>query len=231
MISTRLRIKELLRERRWTTKVLAEKTGMSESYLTHIKNGTRRWNEDALKKLAAAFEIHPTELFLDRSSPSILNHNIPFPDFSTQLAQIPENTDLKLKIVPIISEIPSQPSQKTNRILQVAGGKSQHFVPVFGSDDNAMFCIEVEDNSMNPRFSKGDFLIISPDVWTKSGDIVAVEHGDDEKKIREIMQVNYMDDFVVLEAVNHKKAPIALVKGKDNFRIIGKVIYRYQKLA
>ena len=50
MSSTELRVKELLRERGWTTKVLAEKTGLSESYLTHIKNGTRRWNEDALKK-------------------------------------------------------------------------------------------------------------------------------------------------------------------------------------
>jgi SOS-response transcriptional repressor LexA len=230
MISTRLRIKELLRERRWTTKVLAEKTGMSESYLTHIKNGTRRWNEDALKKLAAAFEIHPTELFWDRVSNPELGHNIPFPDFSAQLSQVPENIDLKLKVVPIVTEIPSQPSEKTNRMLQIAGGNGQSFVPVFGSDDDAMFCIEVEDNSMNPRFSKGDFLIISPAVWTRSGDIVAVEHGDDEK-IREIMQINYMDDFVVLEAVNHKKAPIALVKGKDNFRIIGKVIHRYQKLA
>ena len=63
MVSTRLRVKELLRERRWTTKVLAEKTGMSESYLTHIKNGTRRWNEDALRKLAIAFELEPIDIF------------------------------------------------------------------------------------------------------------------------------------------------------------------------
>lgn len=230
MISTRLRIKELLRERRWTTKVLAEKTGMSESYLTHIKNGTRRWNEDALKKLAGAFEIHPTELFWDRNSTPELGHHIPLPDFSAQLSQVPESVDLKLKVVPIVSEIPSEPSEKTNRMLQIASGNGQKFVPVFGNDDDAMFCIEVEDNSMNPKFSKGDYLVISPAVWTRSGDIVAVEHGEDEK-IREIMQVNYMDDFVVLEAVNHKKAPIALVKGKDNFRIIGKVIHRYQKLA
>jgi transcriptional regulator with XRE-family HTH domain len=62
MSSTELRVKELLRERGWTTKVLAEKTGMSESYLTHIKNGTRRWNEDALKKLANAFGTHPVDL-------------------------------------------------------------------------------------------------------------------------------------------------------------------------
>src|SRR6476620_1315678 len=66
--STALRVKELLREKGWTTKVLAEKTGMSESYLTHIKNGTRRWNEDALRKLANAFEIHPIDLFAHRKN-------------------------------------------------------------------------------------------------------------------------------------------------------------------
>jgi len=62
--STALRVKELLREKGWTTKVLAEKTGMSESYLTHIKNGTRRWNEDSLRKLSGAFEINPIDLFV-----------------------------------------------------------------------------------------------------------------------------------------------------------------------
>ena len=39
---------------------------MSESYLTHIKNGTRRWNEDSLRKLAQAFEISPIDLFAER---------------------------------------------------------------------------------------------------------------------------------------------------------------------
>ncbi len=36
---------------------------MSESYLTHIKNGTRRWNEDSLRKLSKAFEISPIDFF------------------------------------------------------------------------------------------------------------------------------------------------------------------------
>jgi hypothetical protein len=44
------------------------------------------------------------------------------------------------------------------------------------------------------------------------------------------MQINFMDNIVVLETVNHKKAPLALTRGKDQFRIIGKVILRYQKL-
>jgi phage repressor protein C with HTH and peptisase S24 domain len=230
MISTRLRVKELLRERRWTTKVLAEKTGMSESYLTHIKNGTRRWNEDALKKLADAFELHPTEIFDNRKETPELSSDVSVIDPS-KLSELSKDVDLKLKVVPVVNEIPVEPTQYNNRMLQVAAGYTDKFVPVVGSDDDNMFCLCVDDNNMSPRFAKGDYLVVSPGVWTRSGDIVAVEYGDEDEKVREIAQVNFMEDFVVLESVNHKRAPKALVRGKDQFRIIGKVIYRYQKMV
>lgn len=232
MVTTKLRVKELLRERRWTTKVLAEKTGMSESYLTHIKNGTRRWNEDALKKLALAFEITPADLLVSSDITGAAGVSV-MPVLPEALAQ--QFTDenykhLQLKIVPIVGQIPSQPSEYNNRMMQLATGYKDQYIPVFGCDDNAMFCLSVEDSAMAPNFVKGDQLVIAPSMWTNSGDIVAVEYGN-ETSIRMIAQVNFMDEFVVLESVNHKKAPIALVKGKDSFRIIGKVIYKYQRFA
>lgn len=228
MVSTRLKVKELLRERRWTTKVLAEKTGMSESYLTHIKNGTRRWNEDALRKISEAFEIEPVDLFdHSRSRTDLINQDIQVPEgFASENQQ---EINVQLKVVPVVGQIPGQPSAFNNQVMQQATGFKDEFVPVIGSSDEGMFCLKIEDNSMAPRFVKGDYLIISPGVWTNSGDIVAVEYGN-ETTVREIMQVNFMDEFVVLESVNHKKAPIALVRNKDNFRIIGKVINRYQKM-
>lgn len=227
MISTKLRVKEYLRERRWTTKVLAEKTGMSESYLTHIKNGTRRWNEDALKKLAEAFEVEATDLFeTSNQSRKDLPINIQIPDeIKNQLS----NYTLKLKIVPVVGQIPAQPSAYNNQLVQVSSGYKDQFVTVLDSDDENMFCLSVDDNNMAPNFVKGDLLVVSPSTWTNSGDIVAVEYGT-ETPVRAIMQVNFMDDLVVLEAVNHKKAPIALSRGKDQFRIIGKVIHRFQKI-
>lgn len=227
MISTKLRVKEYLRERRWTTKVLAEKTGMSESYLTHIKNGTRRWNEDALKKLAEAFEVEATDLFeTSNQSRKDLPINIQIPDeIKNQLS----NYTLKLKIVPVVGQIPAQPSAYNNQLAQVSSGYKDQFVTVLDSDDDNMFCLSVDDNNMAPNFVKGDLLVVSPSTWTNSGDIVAVEYGT-ETPTRAIMQVNFMDDLVVLEAVNHKKAPIALSRGKDQFRIIGKVIHRFQKI-
>lgn len=226
MFTTRLRIKELLRERRWTTKVLAEKTGISESYLTHIKNSTRRWNEDALRKLAEAFELMPTEMLEN----SIVSSSEP-----SQVVQIPEpikdklaQLNLKLKLIPVVGQIPSQPSPANNLNIQHMTGYVDQFVAVMDLDDDASFCLSIEDNSLAPSFVKGDLLIISPAAWTTSGDIVAVEYGTDVQT-KAIVQVNFIDELIVLESINHKKAPIALVRGKDQIRIIGKVIYRYQK--
>ena len=88
---TELRVKELLREKGWTTKILAEKTGLSESYLTHIKNGTRRWNEDSLRKLAIAFEISPIDLFAQRRKRTDnIDSNVSMPEKS--------EVDLKVQI-------------------------------------------------------------------------------------------------------------------------------------
>jgi SOS-response transcriptional repressor LexA len=222
-ISTQLRVKELLREKGWTTKILAEKTGMSESYLTHIKNGTRRWNEDSLRKLSQAFEISPIDLFAEhRQRTDDIDKNVSMPEQS--------DLELQVKVVPVVGEVPSNPSPYNNQLMQVTTGYKDIFVPVFNSADNAMFALCVESNAMAPAFVKGDFLIVSPEVWTRSGDVAAVEFGNDTPT-KAIMQVTYTEDFIVLESVNHKQPPIALVRGKDHFRIIGRVIQRSQKFV
>jgi phage repressor protein C with HTH and peptisase S24 domain len=129
-----------------------------------------------------------------------------------------------------MGDIPSNPSPYNNQVMQVTTGYKDVFVPVFNSTDDSMFCLWIENNSMSPNFVKGDYLIISPETWTRSGDIAAVEYGNDTV-LKTIMQVTYMEDFIVLESVNHKTSPVALIRGKDHFRVIGKVTYRYQRLG
>ncbi len=196
---------------------------MSESYLTHIKNGTRRWNEDSLRKLSQAFEISPIDLFAEhRQRTDDIDKNVSMPEQS--------DLELQVKVVPVVGEVPSNPSPYNNQLMQVTTGYKDVFVPVFNSADNAMFALCVENNAMAPTFVKGDYLIVSPEVWTRSGDIAAVEFGNDTP-VKAVMQVTYTEDFIVLESVNHKQPPIALVRGKDHFRIIGRVIQRSQKFA
>ena len=172
MTSTSLRVKELLREKGWTTKTLAEKTGMSESYLTHIKNGTRRWNEDSLKKLAKAFEVSPIDLFAQRRQRT---------DNLDNQISMPESVDVQLKvqIVPVVAEIPSNPSPYNNQLTQVTSGCKDMFIPVLNRTDASMFALLLTNNQLAPTFEKGDLLIISPETWTSSGDIAAVEYGTD----------------------------------------------------
>lgn len=221
--TTSLRVKELLREKGWTTKVLAEKTGMSESYLTHIKNGTRRWNEDSLRKLANAFEVSPIDLFTQqRKRTDNIDSSVSLPEKS--------GVELKVQIIPIVGEIPSNPSPYNNQLVQITSGHKDEFIPVLNTSDSAMFALAIDHNLMAPTFIKGDILIISPEIWTRSGDIAAVEFGNDVP-VKALMQVTYTEDFIVLESVNHKNPPIALVRSKDHFRIIGRVIQRHQRFA
>jgi len=196
---------------------------MSESYLTHIKNGTRRWNEDSLRKLANAFEISPIDLFAQRRKRTDnIDSNVSMPEKS--------DVELKVQIVPVVGDIPSNPSPYNNQLMQITTGYKDVFILVLNTTDASMFSLCVDNNLMAPTFVKGDCLIVSPEIWTRSGDIAAVEYGNDTA-VRAIMQVTYTDDFIVLESVNHKSPPIALVRGKDHFRIIGRVIERHQKLA
>lgn len=223
MSATGLRVKELLREKGWTTKILAEKTGMSESYLTHIKNGTRRWNEDSLRKLANAFEVSPIDLFAQRRQRTDdINNNV----------SMPEKTDVQLQvhIVPVVGDIPSNPSPYNNQLMQVTSGCKDLFVPVLNRNDASMFALLLNNNQYAPTYEKGDLLIVSPEVWTRSGDIAAVEYGN-EMPMKSIVRVTYTDDFIVLESVNYKQSPIALIRGKDHFRIIGRVIERHQRFV
>jgi len=218
--STALRVKELLREKGWTTKILAEKTGMSESYLTHIKNGTRRWNEDSLRKLAGAFECSPIDLFAEqRKRTDDIDDNVSLPEKS--------DVELKVQVVPVVGDVPSNPSPYNNQLVQVTTGYKDVFLPVLNSSDSAMFALAIDHNLMAPNFTKGDHLIISPEIWARSGDIAAVEYGNDNP-VKIIARVAYNEDFIVLESVNQKQTPVALIRGKDHFRIIGKVIQRIQ---
>lgn len=218
-----LRVKEILRQLGTTTKQLAEKTGLSESYLTHIKNGTRRWNEHSLAKIAAALGVSPVELFVQyRKRTDNIDNNVSMPEKS--------DVELKVQIVPVVGEIPSNPSPYNNQLMQLTTGFKDVFIPIFNSTDSAMFALCVEHNLMAPMFLRGDYLIISPEASTRSGDIAAVEYGN-ESLVKLIAQVTYSDDFIVLEAVNHKQAPIALVRGKDHFRIIGRLIQRIQRFV
>ena len=63
--------------------------------MTHIKNATRRWNEDSLRKLANAFEVSPIDLFAQRRKRTDdIDNNVSMPEKS--------DVQLKVHIVPVV---------------------------------------------------------------------------------------------------------------------------------
>ncbi len=222
---TALRVKELLREKGWTTKVLAEKTGMSESYLTHIKNATRRWNQDSLERLAVAFELQPLDLFAHRSA----NDGV---DEEAQVVARFSDREFVVQMVPVVSDIPAQPSAKNNILTQVATGCKDQFVPFQGVSDDSMFALRLLNASLTPVFEKGDLLIVAPSMNVRSGDVAVVEYTNQASELaRGVFKVTQTAELILLESVNGKQSSIALVRGKDQFRFIGRVIARHQALA
>lgn len=236
MPCTDLRVRELLKERSWTTKVLAEKTGMSESYLTHIKNGTRRWNEDSLKRISEAFEMEPISLlagYKAQEDTDVSTNGLNFTKLDNKqfVGQLNSNvSSVSIKKIPMVGEIPSYPSDYNNKTLQITTGYKESFVPIIDLEGSDIFCLIVENQSMAPRFMKGDCLFIVPGVAVKTGDLVAVEYKTD-KVYKQIMSISFSENLVVLESVNHKQSPIALVRNRNYCRIIGKVSYVYQKYS
>ncbi|PYE81423.1 helix-turn-helix domain-containing protein [Pseudoroseicyclus aestuarii] len=71
----RLKIKEMRQERGWTVDVLADKVGMSRSYVSEIENGKKTVNNLRLSKFAEAFGVWPADLIDDGSvDPDIVEH-------------------------------------------------------------------------------------------------------------------------------------------------------------
>lgn len=62
----RLRIRELKDDRNWTLEKLSERCGLSVSVLSRLQTGReKRFNQDHVEALVAAFKIEPAELFQD----------------------------------------------------------------------------------------------------------------------------------------------------------------------
>ena len=70
---------------------------------------------------------------------------------------MPEKSDVELKVqvVPVVGEIPSNPSPYNNQLMQITTGHKDEFVPALNSNDAAMFALYVESNHYGTYLCKG----------------------------------------------------------------------------
>ena len=105
---------------------------------------------------------------------------------------MPETSEIELKVqvVPVVGDILPIRLLYNNQLMQTTTAIKMFFVPILNAADATMFALSVDNNLLAPAFIKGDILIVSPEVWTRSGDIAAVEYGNDVA-VKAIMQVTF----------------------------------------
>lgn len=62
----KLRVRELREERGLTVQELADRAGLSKSYLSEIERGVKTVNARRLEQLASALRVRPTDLIADK---------------------------------------------------------------------------------------------------------------------------------------------------------------------
>lgn len=59
------KLKEIRYENKYTTKIMAEKLGISKAFYCQVENGVRRLSYDMAVRIASIFGLKPDDIFLD----------------------------------------------------------------------------------------------------------------------------------------------------------------------
>lgn len=59
------KLKEIRNKNKYTTKIMAEKLGISKPFYCQIENGVRRLSYDMAVRIANVFDLKPDSIFLD----------------------------------------------------------------------------------------------------------------------------------------------------------------------
>jgi repressor LexA len=86
----------------------------------------------------------------------------------------------------------------------------EKYITVDDIKDANAFALEVKGNSMAPRIEDGDFIVVSPKLEARSGDICVVRVNDEDT----VKRVKIEDQFIHLIPLNPEYEPMA-VRRKD----------------
>lgn len=153
------KIRELRKERNLTMKRLGEIVGVSESTISLYENGKRQPDSDMLKKFAELFNVS-IDYLLENESHRTAKSGVRIPVLGSVVAGIPiEAVQEILDYEEITPEIASH---------------GEHFA------------LKIKGNSMEPKFSAGDVVIIRKQADVENGEIAVVLVNGNEATIKKI---------------------------------------------
>lgn len=206
-------IKRIRKEKKLSMDTLAKKLGLSNrSSIAHIENGSRSLRLDTVEKIAKALEVSPFEIM----GPAYFDNILDIDKIKTEveiyelLAQLFNEEEME-QISLIIDNFKQLKDKK--RLVDYSNN-------LLNSDEYDLTAI-IQDDSMKPRYNKGDRVYINFGYDFTVGDIYLIEY-DNSTYIRKVFNDGYR---VRLISLNDEYEPINIdIPIEKQFNIIGKVI-------
>nr|DAK49966.1 MAG TPA: Repressor protein CI [Caudoviricetes sp.] len=210
-------IKRIRKEKKLSMDTLAKKLGLSNrSSISHIESGSRSLRLDTVEKIAEALEVSPFDIM----GPAYFDNILDIDRIKTEvemyelLAQLFNEEEMD-QISSIIKNFEKIKNKK--KLVDY----SNNLVNADKCDLTAI----VRDDSMKPKYNKGDRVYINFGYDFSLNDIYLVEY-DNSIYIRKVFNDGYR---VRLISLNDEYSPINIdIPIEKPFKIIGKVIGKKQ---
>ena len=204
-------LKKILKEKNITQSELSKLTGIGKSSLTAYLKGEYKPKQDKIYKIAKALEVSPFEIM----GPSYFDNILDIDKIKTEveiyelLAQLFNEEEME-QISSIIKNFEKIKDKK--RLVDYSNN-------LLNADEDLTAIIQ--DDSMKPKYNKGDRVYINFGYDFSLNDVYLVEY-DSSVYIRKVFNDGYR---VRLISLNDEYEPINIdIPIEKQFNIIGKVI-------
>lgn len=182
-------IAKIRKEKGMTKTELARLTGINIGHLTHIEKGERNPSHKALKNICKALNVPYQQLMYTYDKR--LNEDQETYDYVNNIAY--------------------------DKVLAVNDISS--FIDCPSSMPSASLAIKLNDSSLEPKFSKGDYVFVEFNSPLSNGDIALISLNGNVF----IRKYSNKEGKIVLSALD-KTIPKINVTSEDKFYIVGKIL-------
>ena len=210
------KIRQIRKGKKITQKQLADSLGVHESSITKYEKGTTDIPLSKIKKIAEALEVSPFEIM----GPAYFDNILDIDRIRTEvemyelLAQLFNEEEME-QISSIIKNFEKIKNKK--RLVDYSNN-------LLKADEYDLTAI-IQDDSMKPKYNKGDRVYINFGYDFSLNDVYLVEY-DNSVYIRKVFNDGYR---VRLISLNDEYSPINIdIPIEKPFKIIGKVMGKKQ---
>lgn len=161
--------KYLLKKKGVTSSIVSLETGVSQSSLSKLESGkSLNPRPSTLAKIAEYFGV---------TTDTMLTSNLQLDGYNF------EDDLRKVAMIPLISWVQAGDWQEAVDNLQPGEGER---IPTVYSPRDHTYALRVSGDSMEPKFSNGDVVIVEPNEQPENGNYVIVRQNGDEATFKQL---------------------------------------------